>query len=188
MKITAVTPYLVKEWRTMLFVKIETDEGITGIGEAGLTSREQGVAGFIEALATLIVGQDAMRSEHLWQLMWRGGFHPSGQALSAAIAAIDIALWDIKGKALGVPIYDLLGGLVRDKVVCYPHNVGHNMEVESLVESCLETKEDGWKFVRWGLPNDGGLLEPRVAIKAALMPSLSACFARKNWRAGNGRS
>ena len=65
MKITAVTPILVKEWRTMLFVKVETDEGITGIGEAGLTSREEGVAGIINALATMIIGQDAMRSEHL---------------------------------------------------------------------------------------------------------------------------
>ena len=80
MKITAVTPFLAKEWRTMLFVRVETDEGITGIGEAGLTSREQAVAGMIVALAPLIVGEDAMRSEHLWQLLWRGGFHPSGQA------------------------------------------------------------------------------------------------------------
>ncbi len=68
------------------------------------------------------------------------------------MAAIDIALWDIKGKALGVPIYDLLGGKVRDKVVCYPHNQGHSYELEPLVESCLQTKEEGWKFVRWGLP------------------------------------
>ena len=110
MKITAVTPILVKEWRTMLFVKVETDEGVVGVGEAGLTSREEGVAGIVQALAALIKGEDAMRSEHLWQLMWRGGFHPSGQVLSSAIAAIDIALWDIKGKALGVPVYQLLGG------------------------------------------------------------------------------
>src|SRR5690606_25807735 len=117
MKIVAVTPYLVKEWRTMLFVKVETDEGIVGIGEGGLTSREGGVAGIIDALAPLLIGQDAMRSEHLWQLMWRSGFHPSNQVLAAAIAAIDIALWDIKGKALGVPVYQLLGGTDRKSVV-----------------------------------------------------------------------
>ena len=71
MKITKVTPYLVKEWRTMLFVRVDTDEGITGIGEAGLTSREQAQAGMVEALSTLVVGQDPMRTEHLWQVMWR---------------------------------------------------------------------------------------------------------------------
>ena len=84
------------------------------------------------------------------------------------MAAIDIALWDIKGKALGVPIYELFGGKVRDKVVCYPHNRGHALEIEPLVESCLETKEQGWKFVRWGLPQDGNILEPRQSVLAAI--------------------
>ena len=102
----------------MLFVRVETDEGIDGIGEAGLTSREWAVKGMLDALAPLLVGEDPMRTEHLWQVLWRGGFHPSGQVLSSAIAAIDIALWDIKGKALGVPMYQLLGGKVRDKVDC----------------------------------------------------------------------
>jgi galactonate dehydratase len=77
-------------------------------------------------------------------------------------------LWDIKGKALNVPIYELLGGLVRDKVVCYPHNVGHAMEVQPLVESCLQSKEEGWKFVRWGLPEENGILEPRRSVLAAI--------------------
>ena len=66
MKIVRITPFLVREWRTMLFVRIETDEGIEGVGEAGLTSREVSVAGMIEALAALLVGQDAMRTEHHW--------------------------------------------------------------------------------------------------------------------------
>jgi galactonate dehydratase len=73
-------------------------------------------------------------------------------------------LWDIKGKALGVPIYELLGGRVRDKVVCYPHNLGHVMDVAPVVESCLKTKEEGWKFVRLGLPSHEGILEPRQAV------------------------
>lgn len=154
MKITAVTPYLVKEWRTMLFVKIETDEGITGIGEAGLTSREQGVAGFIEALATLIVGQDAMRSEHLWQLMWRGGFHPSGQALSAAIAAIDIALWDIKGKAFNVPVVTLLGGALRERMRVYSSNLFQET-VEKTVERAKRAIDDGHTGVKFGWPPFG---------------------------------
>ena len=167
MKITAITPFLVKEWRTMLFVRVETDEGITGIGEAGLTSREQAVAGMIVALAPLIVGEDAMRSEHLWQLLWRGGFHPSGQALSSAIAAIDIALWDIKGKALGVPIYQLLGGKVRDKVDCYCHIDGASPE--ALLAEGRTKAEEGWNCLRWASHGrQDGLYEPHKAVAQAI--------------------
>lgn len=147
MKITRITPYLLKEWRTMLFVKVETDEGIVGIGEAGLTSREQGVAGIIEALTPLLVGADPMRSEHLWQLMWRSGFHPSNQALTSAIAAIDIALWDIKGKALGVPVYQLLGGKVRDKVNTYCHMAADSPE--ELLGVARQRVAEGWNVIRW---------------------------------------
>ena len=67
-----------------------------------------------------------------------------------------------------MPIYDLLGGRVRDKVSCYPHNNGHALEVAPLVESCLRTKEEGWKFVRWGLPQDGTIFEPRQAVLASI--------------------
>lgn len=147
MKITRITPYLLKEWRTMLFVKVETDEGIVGIGEAGLTSREQGVAGIIEALTPLLIGADPMRSEHLWQLMWRSGFHPSNQALTSAIAAIDIALWDIKGKALGVPVYQLLGGKVRDKVNTYCHMAADSPE--ELLGVARRRVAEGWNVIRW---------------------------------------
>jgi galactonate dehydratase len=157
MKITDVQAHAV--WgghRNFLFVTVDTDEGISGVGETGITGRELAVIGAIEHFKPLLVGLDPMRAEHISQLLYRGGFFPAQRILGTAIAAIDIALWDIKGKALGVPVYELLGGLVRDKVVCYPHNAGgHGMAIESLVESCLQTKEEGWKFVRWGLPNDG---------------------------------
>ena len=66
----------------------------------------------------MLIGQDPFRTEHLWQLMFRGGFFPAGRVGCAALSAIDIALWDIKAKALGVPLYQLLGGRVRDRVVC----------------------------------------------------------------------
>lgn len=168
-KITNVECYPV--WgggRNFLFVVVDTDEGISGVGESGITGRELAVMGAVEHFKELLIGQDPMRIEHLWQLMFRGGFFPAQRILTSAISAIDIALWDIKGKALGVPIYDLLGGLVRDKVVCYPHNRGENMDINGLVESCLETKEAGWKFVRWGLPHDGKVLEPRTSVLAAI--------------------
>ena len=169
MKITGIEAYPV--WgghRNFLFVVVDSDEGVYGVGEAGLTGRELAVMGAIEHFKPLLIGQDPGRIEHIWQQLFRGGFFPAQRILSAAISAIDIALWDIKGKALGVPIYDLLGGRVRDRVVCYPHNVGHGMEIAPLVESCLKTKEEGWKFVRWGLPQDGEILEPRPAVLTAI--------------------
>ena len=172
--------------RNFLFVVVDTDEGISGIGESGLSGRELAVMGAVEHFKPMLIGQDPFRTEHLWQLLFRGGFFPAQRILTAAISAIDIALWDIKGKALGLPVYDLLGGKVRDKVVCYPHNAGHGMEVEPLVESCLETTEAGWKFVRWGLPQDGSRIEPRKAVRAALAqfeavraavgPDIEICF------------
>ena len=170
MKITDITPYPV--WgghRNFLFVVVDTDEGIYGVGEAGLTGRELAVIGAIEHFKSLLIGQDPFRIEHWWQVLFRGGFFPAQRILTSAISAIDIALWDIKGKALNVPVYELLGGRVRDKVVGYPHNVGHGMEIEPLVESCLQTKEEGWKFARWGLPQrPDGILEPREAVLASI--------------------
>ncbi len=169
MKITNIETYPV--WgghRNFLFVVVDTDEGIYGVGEAGITGRELAVIGAVEHLKPLLVGQDPGRIEHIWQMLFRGGFFPAQRIITSAIAAIDIALWDIKGKALNVPIYELLGGLVRDKVVCYPHNQGHATDIQALVDSCLATKEEGWKFVRWGLPQDGEILEPRQAVKTAI--------------------
>lgn len=169
MKITDIQSYPV--WggsRNFFFVVVDTDEGIYGVGEAGVTGREMAMASVIEHLKPLLIGQDAHRIEHIWQQMFRGGFFPAQNIASAALSAIDIALWDIKGKALGVPVYQLLGGLVRDRVICYPHNVGHAMDVSGLVESCLATTAEGWKFVRWGLPEDGGLLEPRDSVATAV--------------------
>ena len=169
MKITNVEAFPV--WgggRNFFFVVVDTDEGLSGVGEGGITGRELAAAGVVEHFKPILVGQDPRRIEHLWQLLFRGGFFPAGRIAASVLSAIDVALWDIRGKALGVPVYDLLGGLVRDRVVCYPHNVGHAMEIESLVESCLQTKAEGWKFVRWGLPQDGNVLEPTQSIRAAL--------------------
>lgn len=169
MKITDIQAWPV--WggqRNFLFVTVDTDEGIYGVGESGITGREKAVIGAIENFRDILVGEDPFRIEHIWQTLFRGGFFPAQRILTSAISAIDIALWDIKGKALGVPVYELLGGRVRDKVVCYPHNRGHALEIAPLVESCLETKEEGWKFVRWGLPQDGNILEPRQSVLASI--------------------
>jgi L-alanine-DL-glutamate epimerase-like enolase superfamily enzyme len=122
-KITGVETYPV--WggeRNYLFVVVDTYEGLYSVGEAGLTGRELAVTETIEHFEPILLEKDPFRTEHLWQLLFRGGFFPARHAVSAAISAVDIALWDIKGKALGVPVYELLGGRARDRVVCYPHN------------------------------------------------------------------
>ena len=100
-----------------------------------------------------------MRTEHLWQVMHRCGFFPGGRIGAAAVSAIDIALWDIKAQAFGVPLYQLLGGLVRDRVVCYGHIDAPT--TEGLVDAALKKVEAGWRFVRFNIPNDGDRLEPR---------------------------
>ena len=167
MKITDIKVYLAKEWRTFCFVLVETDEGVSGLGEAGITGRELAVSGAIEHFKPLLIGQDPFRSEHLWQVLFRGGFFPAQRILTAAIAAIDIALWDIKGKALGVPVYQLLGGRARDRVLTYNHNVGES--VEELVECCQRSLDEGWKVLRWGLDHQaGGILEPVEAVRLAI--------------------
>jgi galactonate dehydratase len=169
MKITNVVTYPVcNGQRNWLFVVVDTDEDIWGIGESNLTSREQAVIGFVEHLTPLLVGQDPLRIEYLWQMMFRGGFFPADRVGASAISAIDTALWDIAGKAHGVPVYQLLGGLVRDRVVCYPHNAGTSGDVETLVESCRRTAAQGYRFVRWDLPAEGDVLEPRQAVRTLL--------------------
>src|SRR3954465_4371506 len=141
MKITDVTAFPVfNGQRNNLFVTVDTDEGISGVGESGLSGRELAVMGAIEHFKPLLIGQDPRRIEHLWQLLFRGGFFPANRVLGSAISAIDIALWDILGKSLGVPAYQLLGGLVRDKVVCYPHTQvpGEGEDVQALVDNCRQ--------------------------------------------------
>jgi galactonate dehydratase len=169
MKITGLEAIPVwGDFRNYLFVIVDTDEGIFGVGESGLTGRELAVIGVIDHLRDTLIGQDPGKIEHIWQWISRGAFFPAEGAVAAALSAIDIALWDLKGKALNVPIYELLGGLVRDKVVCYPHNVGHDLAIEPLVESCLKTKEEGWKFVRWGFPQEGEKLDVAAGVRATI--------------------
>ena len=167
MKITDIKPLPV--WggaRNFFFVKVETDEGIYGIGEGGITWRELAATECVNHLKSVLIGEDPRRIEHLWQVMFRGGFFPAGRIACSAISAIDIALWDIRGKVLGVPVYDLLGGLVRQKAVCYPHAVGNS--AEQLAEHARLLVDDGWKFVRWGVPQQGDVLDPSWAVRETI--------------------
>ncbi len=117
MKITAMTTYAVPpRW---LFLKIETDEGIVGWGEPVVEGRAATVAAAVEELSDYVIGHDARHIEDIWTVLYRGGFYRGGPILMSAIAGIDQALWDIKGKSLGVPVHELLGGRVRDRMRVY---------------------------------------------------------------------
>jgi galactonate dehydratase len=112
-------------------VTIETEQGITGVGEGGTAELA------IQAGAMLI-GQDASRIEHLWQVMYRGYFYPPGREKLHAVGGLDLALWDIRGKTLGVPVYDLLGGLTRDHIECYSTAFPWKGSVEASARACID--------------------------------------------------
>lgn len=124
MKITSVTPLFIDRF---LFVRITTDKGISGFGESGAWGHLEASGLSIEKFAEYLVGKDPRKIEHHWNVMHRFQ-HFSGAAISGAISAIDVALWDIKGKQLGVPIYELLGGSMRDKIRLYSHCKGRTTE------------------------------------------------------------
>ena len=117
MKITRLTTYVVPpRW---LFLKIETDEGVTGWGEPVVEGRAHTVAAAIEELADYLIGKDPRNIEDHWTVLYRGGFYRGGAIHMSALAGIDQALWDIKGKALGVSVSELLGGRVRERIRVY---------------------------------------------------------------------
>ncbi|MGO8735053.1 MAG: mandelate racemase/muconate lactonizing enzyme family protein [Terriglobia bacterium] len=126
-------------------VTVETDQGITGIGEGG--SRET-----ISQCAAMIIGENPFRIEHLWQMMFRGYFYPAGREKLDALGAIDLALWDIKGKALGVPVYELLGGLSHDHLECYSTGFPNQGSLKETARACLEA---GFRAFRYATADPG---------------------------------
>jgi mannonate dehydratase len=133
--------------RNFVTLKIVTDEGVYGIGDATLNGREKAVAAYLEEhVAPLLIGRDARRIEDTWQLLYRGAYWRRGPVTMRAIAAVDVALWDIKAKAAGMPLYDLLGGKSREGVMVYGHANGADIE-----ETCDEVERYvglGYKAVR----------------------------------------
>ena len=145
MKITDVKSYLVSP--TGVFIKIETDEGICGYGEATVSYFPQSVAAMIRDMKGYLVGEDPQRIEYLWQSLFRDMFMRGGPVHSAAISGVDMALWDIKGKYLNVPVYQLLGGLVRDKVRLYGHVAGHS--AYEIAKNAKDLAETGITAIRF---------------------------------------
>ncbi len=165
MKITRVRYYLSAETRPIFnqsshVVVVETDAGITGIGEGG--SKDT-----IEQCAAMIIGEDPSRIEHLWQMMYRGFFYPAGREKLHALGAIDLALWHIKGKALGVPVHHLLGGLAREHIECYSTGYPSKGSLEETARACIES---GFRAFRTSVADPGpgnGFVDKQMVRKTA---------------------
>ncbi|GAA1646264.1 D-mannonate dehydratase ManD [Georgenia ruanii] len=133
--------------RNFVTLKVTTDDGVVGWGDATLNGRELAVASYLrDHLVPLLVGRDAERIEDTWQYLYRGAYWRRGPVTMAAIAAIDLALWDIKGKTAGKPVYQLLGGAVRDGVLAYTHATG--ADLPELLDSVDAQVARGFRAVR----------------------------------------
>ncbi len=147
MKITKITPFAVRVGiRNQLLVKVDTDEGVFGWGESGLSGREKAVMGALEHFSQWLVGQDAFKIGRIWQETYRSQYFEGGRVLTAAMSAIDIALHDIKGKALGVPVHELLGGKQRDVIPTFATT--NAAPGEDMIRQAKELVEAGWTAMR----------------------------------------
>ena len=116
MKITGAEVLVASPGRNFVTLKLTTEDGVYGLGDATLNGRELAVKSYLEDhVAPLLVGRDARRIEDTWQYLYKGAYWRRGPVTMTAIGAVDLALWDIRGKALGVPVYQLLGGASRDR-------------------------------------------------------------------------
>ncbi|QKX17578.1 mandelate racemase/muconate lactonizing enzyme family protein [Microbulbifer sp. YPW1] len=171
MKITDIKVY--PAWvghRNLCLVKVETDEGIYGWGESGLSSRELAVAGAVKHFREFLIGRDARNIGALWQEMYRSQYFEGGRVLTAAISAIDIALWDIAGKALNVPTYQLLGGKQRNEIPLFVTST--KPMGQALMDDFRALREQGWEVIRATTGEQGSPIEPttfdvRKSIAAA---------------------
>jgi len=170
MKITAARLIVCSPDRNFVTLKIETDEGIYGLGDATLNGRELAVASYLsEHALPCLIGRDPFQTEDIWQYLYRGAYWRRGPVTMTAIAAVDVALWDIKGKALNTPVYNLLGGKSRDGVLVYTHANG--ADISETLDSVHKHMDEGYLAVRaqsgvpgvassYGVPKAGKPYEP----------------------------
>jgi len=145
LKIKSVESFLVRTHCHI--VRIETDTGLVGIGESGFWGFPEGTEAIVKRLTKYLLGKDPLRIDHHWQYIYRNNHHRGG-ALHGALSAIDIALWDVKGKHYGAPVWQLLGGKCREKVRVYMHI--HGGSDEELAEDAQEKVREGFTAVRFG--------------------------------------
>jgi mannonate dehydratase len=147
MKITNARVIVCSPGRNFVTLKIETDEGLTGIGDATLNGREMSVVSYLtEHVIPCLIGRDAHQIEDIWQYLYKGAYWRRGPVTMSAIAAVDTALWDIKAKAAGLPLYQMLGGRSRNGVMVYGHANGS--DISHTVEEVLRYKEMGYQAIR----------------------------------------
>lgn len=143
--------------RNFVTLRLTTSDGVTGLGDATLNGRELAVAAYLrDHVVPLLIGRDPARIEDTWQYLYRGAYWRRGPVTMTAIAAVDMALWDIKGKVAGLPVYELLGGRSRDGVLVYGHASGS--DVEALLDDVARFREEGYQAVRaqTAVPGIGG--------------------------------
>ena len=159
MKITGIeTHYAAAKGRPWILIKVLTDEGIHGWGEATLEGKERAVIAAVGELARFLEGKDASRIEQHWHEMYRGAFWVGGPVLNTAISAVDHALWDIKGKALGVPVYELLGGKCRDRIRAYANGWSRGAQSpEEYAARAAEVVAMGYTAIKWDPFKQAGL-------------------------------
>lgn len=147
MKIDKAEVIVTSPGRNFVTLKLTTDDGITGLGDATLNGRESAVVAYLaDHVVPLLLGKDAHRIEDMWQFLYRSAYWRRGPVTMAAIAAVDVALWDIKAKAAGMPLYQLLGGASRDGIRAYGHASGRDLP--ELFDSIRRHQELGYQAIR----------------------------------------
>lgn len=147
MKIVEARVIVTCPGRNLITLKIVTDSGLYGIGDATLNGREMAVVAYLEEhVLPALIGRDAQRIEDIWQYLYRGAYWRRGPVTMTAIAAVDVALWDIKAKAANMPLYQLLGGKSRERVMVYGHATGK--DIEGCLAEVARHVELGYKAVR----------------------------------------
>jgi galactonate dehydratase len=169
MQITAVQPYIVpvEDGRNYLFVKVLTDTDITGIGEAYPTGKAEAMAVVIRDYARWLVGKNPGKIVYHWQALYRGARFPLGTMAMGVLSGLEVALWDIKGKACGVPVYALLGGPCRDRIRAYTH--AHGPTPEALAASARALVQRGYTAVKFAPhPPDYATLGVNLVVPRAV--------------------
>ena len=147
MRITDAKVIVCSPGRNFVTLKVTTEDGIYGLGDATLNGRELAVASYLsDHVIPLLIGRDARRIEDIWQYLYKGAYWRRGPVTMSAIAAVDTALWDIKGKALHVPVYQLLGGASRDGVLVYGHASGQ--DIDETVQAVSAYLKLGYRAIR----------------------------------------
>ncbi|QIK79650.1 D-galactonate dehydratase family protein [Sphingomonas piscis] len=171
LKITSARVVVTCPGRNFVTLVMETSDGVRGVGDATLNGRELAVASYLnDHVIPCLIGRDAHRIEDIWQYLYRGAYWRRGPVTMSAIAAVDTALWDIKGKVAGLPLYQLLGGASRENVMVYGHANG--VSIEDTIAVAADYQAQGYKAIRLqcgvpGLPSTYGVSKDKYFYEPA---------------------